>query len=232
MEKCNKNKNFTVVVAGYDTSIIGEFQTNFVKLSFLKEYGFSTPEMQGLPIAGEYRQFAPVRLVTKNNHGLNILVDFAQKKLVLAQEGYMSEKFDYNQRLTEILTKLLDLSIPIKISALGLNFQEDEIKDSRLCLFNSNIEKQLTKELWDTNIGFKSEIIFDKKEYKMTYRIYKNDTLQLQEPEQRCYTIDSNFNFDLKDVDNKLSKISEIMSNIETYYNEYLKVKQNIVDLK
>lgn len=231
MKKC-KNKNFSIVIAGYDTSVIEEFNLNFEKLSFLKTYGFSKPEMMGFPIGSVNQRIAPVRLVTKNNHGLNIVVDFAQKKLVLAQENYLSESFNYNERLSEILIKLLDLSIPIKISALGLNFQEDEIKNSRLCLFNSNIEQQLTKELWDTNIGFKSEIIFDKKTYKMTYRIYKNDTLELQEPEQRCYTIDSNFNFDLKDVDNKLSKISEIMSNIETYYNEYLKVKRNIVDLK
>ena len=36
MEKC-KNKNFSIVIAGYDTSVIEEFNLNFEKLSFLNK---------------------------------------------------------------------------------------------------------------------------------------------------------------------------------------------------
>lgn len=230
MKNMEMDKTLTLVVVGYDVNGgVINFKKALDTKSTIKERGFGegrvlqlqAPEAQALPFPVAYR--------TTNNHLLTIEYNFIEKKLVIMQDNYRQDNVNKDAVILDILKSLLTIAPSTDLSAFGINYKTDVLRENKLCLFNKDIESTLGQSFWDSNIGFKTELAFKNNDYTSTYRIYKDEKLS-EEKKSRYYSFDANFNFELL-VDDKATRVLDIFKENNKYFEIYTKNIENILGL-
>ena len=220
-------RTLDLVVLGFNAGSIEDFEKGIEKKKKLEEKSFKSGKKEFFqPPNGPQ---IPITYVISNDHLLKIKYSLMEQKLTITQDDYHGSNFDYDKDILDILPSILTLSAPTSFFAFGINYSTDILRDDRITLFNSNIDEQLGKDFWSTNIGFNTEIAFQVEDYISTYRIFKNEQLSNKE-NGRYYTFNVNYNFELKE-DNNAEKIVDIFKKNKHYYDLYIEKMESILKL-
>lgn len=228
LEEQIENKTLALVIVGFEINSIERFKQIIESKKIIKENGFTTGQYLFIQAPPGAPQF-PISYKIKNDKFLTIQYNLLEKKLIITQENYREHSYSNDETILLILKTLLTLTPAASLIAFGVNYSTDISRQNKLSLFNKDIEKQLSQNFWDTNIGFKTELAFQNDEYTSVYRIFKNEKIS-QEKGIRLYTFDTNFDFTLNDDDNA-EKIIKIFKNNNKYFNIYEENVGNILKL-
>lgn len=221
-------RTLSLVIVGFDVSSIEKFKQSIETMKIIKEKGFSEAKIGALQTPSGESQF-PISYKITNNHFLSIQYSMLDKKLIITQNNYREGSHNQDETIVKVLEVLLTMTPSMTLTAFGINYNTDIVRDDKLCLFNEKIETKLGKNFWDTNIGFRTELAFKNNEYTSVYRIFKDEALS-KEKGQRFYSFAVNFDFALNE-DNNATKIVELFKNNEAYFKVYEENIKHILEL-
>lgn len=228
-ENIDMTTRLDLVVVGFDVPSIDKFKTDLESKQSLKNKGFQKGKTDFIKPPADIPAMLPFVYTIKNNHFMTIKYHLLEKRLIITQDSYLQDNFNYDENISEILDILLTIAPASSISAFGINYSTEVLRERKLTLLNPNIEDKLGNDFWSTNVGFQTELAFKENEYTSIYRIYKNEKEEQKENE-RSYNFDVNYNFELK-YDNNAKKIMEIFSQNQSYYETYRSKVRSILSL-
>lgn len=222
------NRTLALVLVGFEVNSVEKFKQAIESKKIIKEKGFDNGKIGYVQSPPGVPPF-PISYKIINNHFLSIQYNMLDKKLIITQNNYRENDYNQDDTIAKILDTLLTITPAATLTAFGINYNTDVIRDTKLCLFNKNIEEKLGQSFWDTNIGFRTELAFQNNEYTSVYRIFKDEALS-KEKGQRFYSFDANFDFVLNE-DNNAARIVELFKNNETYFKVYEENMRHILEL-
>ncbi len=225
------SRRLALVILGFEVSSIKYFHDAISKKKILTDAGFKNGQsftLQSPNGASNAPQF-PIIYSIKNDEHLSIQYYLLDGKLIISHDNYKENDKNSDTAILKILETLLTIAPSASITGFGINYSTDVAQDEKLCLFNSDIESKFGQSFWDTNIGFRTELIFQNNGYNSTYRIFKDEKRSI-ENNKRFYIFDVNFDFTLTE-DNRALEIVEIFKKNSDYFNIYSGRMENILKL-